>query len=440
MDTFSNAVIALADFLWGYPLIIILLGTHLFLSIRLAFIQRRVPKGIKLSVRSDDKTSGDISPFSALATALAATIGTGNIVGVATAVAMGGPGAIFWMWITGVFGIATKYTESLLSVFYRIRNADGTFSGGPMYVIRRGLHSPFLAALFAFFTVVASFGIGSSIQANSLASAINDSFGISNFYTAIAVTFVVSLVILGGIKSVSNVCKTLVPFMGFFYVIGCIAILIIGHDTLLQSLKLIILSAFNPSAAGGGFTGITVIITARYGVARGLFSNESGLGSAPIVAASAQSANPVKQALISATGTFWDTVVVCALTGLVIVNTGAYCGGGQGMEMTRQAFETIPYIGSYFLCFALVTFTFSTILGWYIYGEKCVQYLFSNKGILPYRIAYLLAVFLGGVLSLQLVWAFGDIFNGLMAFVNIISIVSLSGVAVWLTKKYMRSI
>ena len=436
MQQFTDIISAIADFLWGWPLLIMLLGTHLFLTFRLAFIQRHIHKGIKMSVKPEKKSTGDISPFSALATSLAATIGTGNIVGVATAVSMGGPGAIFWMWITGIFGIATKYTESLLSVYYRVKNADGTYSGGPMYVIERGLHCKWLAVLFAAFTVLASFGIGSSIQANSLTAALNYGFGMSPLYCSIIVTIGVGAVIIGGIKSISSVCRALVPFMGFFYIIGCVALLIIGHESLASSIGLIIDSAFNPSAAGGAFAGMSIIMTARYGVARGLFSNESGLGSAPIVAASAQTSTPVKQAMISATGTFWDTVVVCALTGLVIVNTGVWNNGGEGMSMTKEAFSQIPVVGGYFLCVALVTFTFSTILGWYLYAEKCVQYLFGNKGILPYRVIYLITVFLGGILSLKLVWALGDIFNGLMALPNLVSLILLSGLAAWLTKKH----
>lgn len=436
MQQFTDIIIAIADFLWGWPLLIMLLGTHLFLTFRLAFIQRHIHKGIKMSVKPEEKNTGDISPFSALATSLAATIGTGNIVGVATAVSMGGPGAIFWMWITGIFGIATKYTESLLSVYYRVKNADGTYSGGPMYVIERGLHCKWLAVLFAAFTVLASFGIGSSIQANSLTAALNYGFGMSPLYCSIIVTIGVGAVIIGGIKSISNVCRALVPFMGFFYIIGCIALLILCHENLASSIGLIIDSAFNPSAAGGAFAGMSIIMTARYGVARGLFSNESGLGSAPIVAASAQTSTPVKQAMISATGTFWDTVVVCALTGLVIVNTGVWNNGGEGMSMTKEAFSQIPVVGGHFLCVALVTFTFSTILGWYLYAEKCVQYLFGNKGILPYRVIYLITVFLGGILSLKLVWALGDIFNGLMALPNLVSLILLSGLAAWLTKKH----
>ena len=413
-----------------------LLGTHLFLTFRLAFIQRHIHKGIKMSVKPEEKNTGDISPFSALATSMAATIGTGNIVGVATAVSMGGPGAIFWMWITGIFGIATKYTESLLSVYYRVKNADGTYSGGPMYVIERGLHCKWLAVLFAAFTVLASFGIGSSIQANSLTAALNYGFGMSPLYCSIIVTIGVGAVIIGGIKSISNVCRALVPFMGFFYIIGCIALLILCHENLASSIGLIIDSAFNPSAAGGAFAGMSIIMTARYGVARGLFSNESGLGSASIVVVSVQTSTPVKQAMISATGTFWDTVVVCALTGLVIVNTGVWNNGGEGMSMTKEAFSQIPVVGGYFLCVALVTFTFSTILGWYLYAEKCVQYLFGNKGILPYRAIYLITVFLGGILSLKLVWALGDIFNGLMALPNLVSLILLSGLAAWLTKMH----
>ncbi|MBO6006223.1 MAG: sodium:alanine symporter family protein [Paludibacteraceae bacterium] len=435
MQHLTEIISAIADFLWGWPLLIMLLGTHLFLTFRLAFIQKYIHQGIKLSVRPEKASTGDISPFSALATSLAATIGTGNIVGVATAISMGGPGAVFWMWITGIFGIATKYTEGLLAMHYRVKNEDGSYSGGPMYVIEHGMRCKWLAVLFALSTILASFAIGSSIQANSLSAALNYGFGVSPLYCSIIVTILSAAVILGGIKSISNVCRALVPFMGTFYIIGCLTLLVIGYDNLGNTLKLIIDSAFNPSAAGGAFAGLTIIMTARYGVARGLFSNESGLGSAPIIAASAQSSTPVKQAIISATGTFWDTVVMCALTGIVIVNTGAWESGNEGMTITKDAFSQIPFVGGEFLCIALVTFTFSTILGWYIYAEKCIQYLFGDKGIKPYRVIYLVSVFLGGILSLELVWSMGDIFNGLMALPNLISLIALSGVASWLTKK-----
>ncbi|MCD7971918.1 MAG: sodium:alanine symporter family protein [Candidatus Azobacteroides sp.] len=438
MEEFSELVAAIAGFMWGWPLLILLLGTHLFLTFRLRFIQRYIGKGIKLSIKKDKDSHGDISQFSALATSLAATIGTGNIIGVATAVSLGGPGAVFWIWLTGVFGISTKYAEGLLAVKYRKRNPDGSFSGGPMYVLEYGLKNKFLAVLFALFTSIAAFGIGSSIQANSIASALHASFGIHKVYIGIVLFILTGAIIIGGIKSIARVCDKLVPFMAVFYVLGCLLILALGYETLFYSLKVIIKTAFTGQTAVGGFAGSTIIMAARFGVARGLFSNESGLGSAPIVAAVAQTRNPVRQALVSATGTFWDTVIVCALTGLVLVNTGAWASGKAGIEITQYAFDRFFYgYGGVFLSIALVTFAFSTIIGWSYYAEKTTEYLFGKKSIRYYKVLYLITVFLGTVLSLDIVWNLGDIFNGLMAIPNLISLVLLSSILVSETKKYL---
>ncbi|MDR0733733.1 MAG: sodium:alanine symporter family protein [Dysgonamonadaceae bacterium] len=427
-----------AGFMWGWPLLILLLGTHLFLTVRLKFIQRYTGTAIRLSVKKDPNSKGEISQFSALATSLAATIGTGNIIGVATAVVMGGPGAVFWVWITGVFGIATKYGEGLLAVKYRKRNPDGSFSGGPMYALEYGLKSKFLAVLFAVFTAIAAFGIGAAVQANALASTLNESFGFNKLYIGIFLFFSIGLIIIGGLKSIARVCDKLVPFMAIFYVVGCVIILVLGYDTLLSSLGLIIKSAFTGHAATGGFAGSTIMMAARYGVARGLFSNESGLGSAPIVAATARTKNPVRQALVSSSGTFWDTVIICALTGLVLVNTGAWHSGKEGVQITQYAFETIFHkYGSYFLSISLVTFTFSTIIGWAYYAEKSVEYLWGAKSVLFYKLLYLLMVFAGTILSINIVWDLGDIFNGLMAIPNLIALLLLSGVIVSETKKYL---
>ncbi|MBQ9591331.1 MAG: sodium:alanine symporter family protein [Paludibacteraceae bacterium] len=443
MESISQFIISFSDWLWGGFLIVILMVTHVFLTLRLGFIQRHLLKGIRLTISKEKKEKGDISPFSALMTALAATIGTGNIVGVATAVALGGPGAVLWMWFTGVFGIATKYAESLLSVHFRIKNADGSFSGGPMYVIERGLHCKWLAAIFSLLVIISSFGIGASVQSNSFSAALQESIGSESaaftWITATVLTLVVGVIILNGLKGVSRICKALVPLMGFLYVVGCIVLLVLNYQTLPSTLRLIITSAFDPEAAGGGFVGLSIVYVARYGVARGLFSNESGMGSAPIIAASAQTNNPVRQALVSATGTFWDTVVICALTGLVIVNSGQYADSSlQGMQITKAAFRQIPFLGDQFICIALITFSFSTLLGWYIYAEKSAQYLFGNKSILPYRICFLLSVFAGCIMSINVVWSLGDIFNGLMAIPNLISLLVLSPLIVKLTKKYIR--
>lgn len=353
--------------------------------------------------------TGDVSQFSALATALAATIGTGNIVGVATAIALGGPGAVFWTWMTGVFGIATKYAESLLSVKYRVKTADGTMAGGPMYVLEYGMKNKPLAYMFALFGSVAAFGIGNTVQANSISNMMANQFQVPTWITGIALAVLTGIVIIGGVKRIASVCDKLVPFMAVFYVLGCVIILAMTFKTIPATIGLIVSSAFTGKAAVGGFAGSTIMMTARYGVARGLFSNESGLGSAPIVAAAAQTRNPVRQALVASTGTFWDTVIVCAMTGITIVNTGVWNTGLNGGDLTNAAFGNIPVIGPIVLTIGLMTFVFSTILGWSYYGEKCVEYLFhSKKAILPYRVLYTVAVYFGAVMSLAFVWDLAD--------------------------------
>lgn len=437
MESIAALVSKIDGWLWGFPLIILLFGTHIFLTIRLGFIQRYTFKAIKLSVKKDEFGEGDVSQFSALATALAATIGTGNIVGVATAVGLGGPGAVLWCWLTGVFGIATKYSESLLSVKYRVKTKDGTMAGGPMYVLEHGMNMKWAGILFAFFTSIAAFGIGNMVQANSVASMVYESFQIPPWITGIFIAALTGLVILGGIKKIAKVCDVLVPFMAFFYAIGCLVLLIMGYKTLGATISLIISSAFSGQAAIGGFAGAGVMMAARYGIARGLFSNESGLGSAPIVAAAAQTRNPVKQALVSATGTFWDTVVVCLMTGLVLVNSGFWQEGLKGAALTNKAFAMIPVIGPMILTIGLLTFVFSTILGWSYYGEKAVEYLLGKKAIFPYRILWIIFVFFGSVFSLNFVWDLADLFNGLMAIPNLISLLVLSPVIVSETKKYL---
>ena len=321
MENLNEFFTELSGLLWGWPMIILLLGTHIFLTIRLRFPQRHLWTAIKLSVSRDKDAAGNVSQFGALATALAATIGTGNIVGVATAVALGGPGAVLWCWLTGLFGISTKYAEGLLAVKYRVKTKDGRLLGGPMYALERGLGWKWMAVLFAVFTAIASFGIGNTVQANAIATLTFETYQIDPIITGLVIAVLIGLVVLGGIKSIARVCTALVPFMAFFYVIGCIVILFMNGQFVWPALKLICVSAFTPEAAGGGFVGSTVMLAARYGIARGLFSNESGMGSAPIVASAAQTRNPVRQALVSSSGTFWDTVVICALTGLVIVSS-----------------------------------------------------------------------------------------------------------------------
>lgn len=394
MDAFHNFILWLNTYLWGPPMLILLFGTHLFLTFRTRFIQKYTFKAIKLSVTKDTSAEGDVSQFGALTTALAATIGTGNIVGVSTAVALGGPGAVLWCWLTGVFGIATKYSEALLSVKYRVKTSDGTMLGGPMYALENGLGQKWLAILFAIFTSIAAFGIGNTVQANSISAMVNETFHISPYISGAIMAILTAAVILGGIKSIARVTEMLVPFMAIFYVLGCIIILAMNSEFVAPAISLIFQSAFTPHAAGGGFIGASVMMAARYGIARGLFSNESGLGSAPIVAAAAQTRNPVRQALVSSTGTFWDTVVVCAMTGLVVVSSiisnPAAAEGLKGAALTNMAFEQIPVIGPIVLTVGLLTFVFSTILGWSYYGERAIEYLFGKIAITPYRLFGLL--------------------------------------------------
>ena len=440
METLNNFFTIMSDYLWGWPMIILLLGTHVFLTLRLGVPQRKLLTGIKLSLSKDKGSSGDVSQFGALATALAATIGTGNIVGVATAVALGGPGAVLWCWLSGVFGIATKYSEGLLAIKYRVKSADGRMLGGPMYALERGLGWKWLAVLFALFTALASFGIGNTVQANAISTIAQNSYGIPTWLTGAIVCLFTGLVLLGGIKSIARVCSALVPFMAFFYVLGCIYILIVNGQYVWPAIKLICQSAFSPQAAGGGFIGSTVIIAARMGIARGLFSNESGLGSAPIVAAAAQTRNPVRQALVSSTGTFWDTVVICAFTGLVIVSSViAYpdISSTDGAALTKAAFSKIPYIGTPLLSFGLLTFAFTTILGWCYYGERAVEYLKGKRWMLGYRILFVIMVFVGSIISLDVVWNAADCMNALMAIPNLVSLLLLSGVIARETRHYL---
>jgi len=440
MDALNDFFATLSGYLWGWPMIILLLGTHIFLTFRLGVPQRKLITAIRLSVSRDKGSTGDVSQFGALATALAATIGTGNIVGVATAVALGGPGAVLWCWLSGVFGMATKYGEGLLAIKYRVKAKDGRMLGGPMYALERGLGWKWLAVLFALFTALASFGIGNTVQANAISTIAQESYGIPVWLTGGGVCLLTALVLLGGIKSIARVCSALVPFMAFFYVIGCIYILIVNGQYVWPAIKLICESAFTPQAAGGGFVGTTVIIAARMGIARGLFSNESGLGSAPIVAAAAQTRNPVRQALVSSTGTFWDTVVICAFTGLVIVSSilaHPDISASDGAALTKAAFSKIPYVGKPLLSFGLLTFAFTTILGWCYYGERAVEYLKGKRWMLAYRILFVAMVFVGSIISLDIVWNAADCMNALMAIPNLISLLLLSGVIARETKHYL---
>jgi AGCS family alanine or glycine:cation symporter len=435
MEALDRILQAASDFVWGPPLLILLLGTHIYLTIRLRFIQRYVGKAIRLSLQRSSEGTGDISQFGALTTALAATIGTGNIVGVATAIGAGGPGAVLWLWLTGVFGISTKYAEAVLAVKYRITTKSGAMAGGPMYVLERGMHCRWLGLVFALLTTIAAFGIGNMVQANSVAAMVRETFGVpqdsimgvmTQGITGVIITVFTALVILGGIKSIAAWCERLVPFMALFFVSGAIILLILHYETIPETIRLIVSSAFTGQAAVGGFLGATIREAARYGIARGLFSNESGLGSAPIVAAA-----------VSSTGTFWDTVVVCAITGLVIVNSGRWTEGHDGAVLTKAAFEDLLWVGPIILSVSLLTFVFSTILGWSYYGEKAAEYLFGPRVIKPYRWLWVAAVMVGSLLLPQAVWSFADVANALMVLPNVISLLVLTNVVVGETRKYL---
>ena len=447
MEALNNFITWLNGYLWGPAFLILLFGTHLFMTVKTGFIQRKIGLGIKLSVTKDADGVGDVSQFGALTTALAATVGTGNIVGVGTAIALGGPGAVLWMWLTGVFGIATKYAEALVAVKYRVKTSDGTMLGGPMYALERGLKMKWLGMLFAFFAGLCAFGIGCSVQANAVAKVVEQNLHIPLWVSGIIMAILVAVVILGGVKSITKACEALVPFMAIFYVLGCLIIMIMNFSYLDDAIVMICKAAFTPHAAGGGFIGASIMMAARYGVARGLFSNESGLGSAPIVAAAARTRNPVRQALVSSTGTFWDTVVICAMTGLVLVSTiiahpnvPMENGAIDGAVLTSYAFGQIPTLGPIILTFGLITFAFSTILGWSYYGERGAEYLFGKKIIMPYKVVYVIFTFLGAIMSLGLVWNIADAMNALMALPNLLCIILLSGVVAKETKLYLNDI
>ena len=445
LNSIQACVDSVNSVLWDYLMIILLMGAHLFLTIRTGFIQKKTFKAIKLSVTKDPDAEGDISQFGALTTALASTIGTGNIIGVGTAIALGGPGAVFWCWLTGVFGIATKYAESLISVKYRVKTKDGRMLGGAMYALERGLHMKWLAVLFAVFAMIASLGIGCMVQSNAIANVWTENLGVPGWIVGVVCAVVTMFVIFGGVKAIANVCEKLVPFMSAFYIIGCIGILIYNYQYLLPALQAIVTLAFDGNAVVGGLAGSGMMIAARYGVARGLFSNESGMGSAPIVAAAAQTRNPVRQALVSSTGTFWDTVIVCAMTGLVLVSTIMRTGLDMGTikdgsVLTSLAFGQIPYVGRLILVVAIVTFAYSTILGWAYYGERCAEYLGGKKILMPYRIIYIVGIAVAPLITLQLVWDLADTFNALMAIPNLVAVLLLSNVVVRETKKYITNI
>ena len=438
IDAFVSTI---NGFVWGPVMLVLLFGTHLFLTVRTRGIQKYIFKAIKLSVTPDNEAEGDVSGFGALATALAATIGTGNIVGVATAITIGGPGAVFWCWLTGLFGIATKYGEALLAIKYRVKDSTGAMNGGPMYVLERGMGMKWLGVVFAIFAGFACFGIGNMTQGNSIAVMVLDTFNIPTWVTGIILTVATAAVILGGVKSIAKVCEKLVPLMAGLYILGCVVILVINGAYVFPAIKLIITSAFTGNAMGGGFVGATMMVALRSGVSRGLFTNEAGLGSAPIADAAAMTRNPVRQALIAMSGVFWDTIVVCALTGIVLVSTMIKIPDGMaglnGGLLTSAAFGAIPVVGPIVLTVGLITFAWSTILGWSYYGERAWVYLLGTKTVMPFRIMWVIFVFLGSVASLDLVWKIADTLNAMMAFPNLIALLGLSGVIVSETKKYL---
>ena len=430
--SFADIVSLVDGWVWGVPMIIVLLGTHIFMTIRTGFVQKHVGKGIKLSITPDQEGTGEVSQFGALATALAATIGTGNIVGVSTALIAGGPGAILWMWLTGVFGMASKYGESYMSIKYRVQSKDGRMLGGAMYALERGLNMKWLAILFALFAALAAFGIGCMTQANSISTAFSQNFGIPSWIVGIIVAVCLGIVIIGGVQSITRVTSMLVPFMAIFYVVGCIIVLIINRAYVGQAIVWIVTAAFSPKAGFGGLAGFAVGQAIRYGCARGLFSNESGMGSAPLVAAAAKTKNPARQALVSMTGTFWDTVIICLLTGLTLVSSvckdpslGATMA--DKTVLTFTVFETIPVIGKPLIAIALALFAFSTLLGWSYYGERAAEYLAGSKIILPYKLLFVIFAFVGSVTALDTVWNLADILNGLMVIPNVVGMLLLSG-------------
>jgi AGCS family alanine or glycine:cation symporter len=444
MEAFDALVAKIGAFAWGPPMLILLVGTGFWLTFALRGLQfTKLGHALYLALikrKEDTDQPGDITHFQALMTALSATVGTGNIAGVATAIAIGGPGALFWMWITGLVGMATKYAEAVLAVKYRIVDANGEMSGGPMYYISKGLNLPWLGAVFAVFASVAAFGIGNMVQSNSVADAVQSTFSIPTWVTGVTLMICTALVILGGIKSIGRVTSVLVPVMIVFYIAAALFIILGNIAEVPGALALIVKQAFSPTSAVGGFAGAGIMLAIRMGVARGVFSNESGLGSAPIAAAAAQTKSPVTQALVSMTQTFIDTLVVCTMTGLVLILTGVWSNGENGATLTTSAFAAGMPGGAYIVTLGLILFAYSTILGWSYYGEKSIEYLFGVKSVMPYRIVFVLFVGVGAVAKLNLVWNISDTLNGLMAIPNLIGLLLLTPVIVSETKKYFAKI
>ena len=443
MEILTRWVHAADTFVWGPPLLVLLLGTHLFYTIRLKFVQRYLLNAFWVIVERDKQLNGNVSPFAALSVALASTIGTGNVVGVATAVCLGGPGAVFWCMVTGIFGMATKYAESLLAVKYRIRDEQGEVHGGPMYTIARGLKWRPMALLFCVIGAIAVMGTGNLVQANAIAAIVNETFAVPNWISGLFIALLVGLVVIGGLQSIAKVCTCMVPLMSFIYIAGCVAVLVLNWHYLDDAVVLIVRSAFSPRAAAGGLAGYGFMLAAQYGVARGLFSNEAGMGTEPIVAATARTRNAVRQGLVSYTGTFC-TIIICALTGLVLVSSVLANPDQVSLAdksiVTQACFAQIPYCGKYVLAFAIFAFASTTLLGWFYYGEQCIRFLCKRKIVLSiYKGVYILFAFLGSVGSLSLVWDFSSCANGLMVIPNVIAVLLLHKVVVSETKKYLWS-
>lgn len=433
------------SFVWGPPLLVLLVGTGIYLSARLGLLQVfKLPKALKLIFTAESKGQGDISSFAALATALAATIGTGNIVGVATAIKLGGPGALFWMWVAAFFGMATKYSEGVLAIKYRTKDANGEVAGGPMYYIVNGLGKRWkpLAIVFSIFGVmVALLGSGTFTQVNSITESLNNAFGLPATIVSIILAVIVAIIIFGGIQSISKVAEKIVPFMAIIYILAALIVLIFNAGNIIPSIALILKSAFTGQAATGSFAGATMMIAIQSGIARGVFSNESGLGSAPIAAAAAKTEEPVEQGLVSMTGTFIDTIIVCTLTGLAIIVTGGWSSNLNGATLTQHAFATVfGNFGVFALTISLVLFAFTTILGWGYYGERCFEFLFGTRAIPVYRLIFVLMVALGGFLKLELIWVLADIVNGLMAIPNLVALLGLSPIIIKETKRYFSQL
>jgi len=440
---FAGKLISVADsFLWGPVLLTLLLGTHVFYTFRLLGIQRYIGTAFRLVIKRDRSLNGNVSPFAALAVALASTIGTGNVVGVATAIALGGPGAVFWCMMTGIFGMATKYAESLLAVKYRQVDEQGEVHGGPMYTIQNGLHCRWLAIAFSVAAAIAVIGTGDLVQSNAIAVIVKDTFGVPNWLCGLLLAVMIGLVIIGGLQNIARFCTAMVPLMAFVYLAGSLVLLYINRAFLDDTVLLIVKSAFSRQAAAGGIAGYGIMLAARYGIARGLFSNEAGMGSEPIVAATAKTRNAVRQGLVSYTGTFC-TIIICALTGLIIVSSALanrQTAFSNNTLLTHEAFMRIPYVGNYLLCFVILAFASTTIIGWFYYGEQCVSFLCQKKPfVMGYKILFVLMVFFGSIGSLSIVWDFADLANGFMVLPNIISLICLNKVVVAETKKYLWS-